>query len=412
MKGAHWEDIRKALGDEKPMSVTYIDESNETWFAVMNAGIYVWSDGTLYKDAVEAPTEVCDERRLFYHPQKSLYVELAVYEEEIGVLTCAVDNGFKRQFEFDVEDFSARCDHYTAVGFTPVGPWHLNPDQVVVREYRSATDKKVVRLDGNSVFVGSEETTCSDRSEAEYFVEESVGELLENGFEFVLIETMSARHQNPEEYAPPTAPEMAIWSEPKTAEDAVDQAMARLEELHRLFPKANAVLELLKHPEEDARAAEFANVEDILDLTWSDTISTEPAKNSFEYFRARYKTVTWAVLNCWNSASDYVNTFASDYGIGATCVVEIRDATALPPEWADDYGIPALIHLRTFSASMGFDVRFTSEAGEHPVVWFDHHEPEVLDEAPDPIEPFGFWLLNEVKSLTDELLPWLIRTQG
>ena len=122
--------------------------------------------------------------------------------------------------------------------------------------------------------------------------------------------------------------------------------------------------------------------------------------------------MTWAVLNCWNSASEYVRTFDSNYGNGARCVLEIRDATPLPSDWADVYGIPELVDIHTFSIDQGFDLRFTSDDGEHPVVEFDLHEPEVLAEAPDPIEPFGFWLLDTVKWNTAQLLPWLVRTQG
>ena len=87
MRAAHWKQIHEALKGEKPMTTTYIDEAEETWFTVMNKGLYVWSHGVLYKEAIKTPNRVCNKRCLFYHHQRSLYVELAVYGDK-GVLSC------------------------------------------------------------------------------------------------------------------------------------------------------------------------------------------------------------------------------------------------------------------------------------------------------------------------------------
>jgi len=231
MRTKHWEAIYKALGDEKPMSTTYIDEAEETWFAVAGNGIYVWSLGTLYKEAFVSPAKVCNERRVFYHHQNSLYVELAVYDD-VGVITCAVDNGYMRQFAFAPESIDTRCAHYQSMGFTRVGDWHLDSDQVVVREYRTHNDRRIVRVDGEALYIGHDEFFCVSRSEAEKLAEKRIAEFLEESFALVLIETMSAYHQNPEPLTPIELPTLTSWPTPKNAEEAVDQAMARLEEVH------------------------------------------------------------------------------------------------------------------------------------------------------------------------------------
>lgn len=413
MRGKHWEEIRAALGDEKPMSTTYIDEPGETWFAVMNAGIYVWSNGTLHKEAFQPPPLLCTERRVFYQPRKSLYVELAVYGD-VGVLTCAVDNGFNRQFPFDPTELAERCAHYESVGFARVGPWHLSQNQVVVREYRSKSDKAVLRVDGKTFLEGYEEVECSDRAAAEALAEERVAKLLQTGFQFVLVETMGARHQNPAPVTPPNVPKMATWPEPSTANEAVDQAMARLEELHRLFPAVTAVLELIKLPEEAARAASFVGGEFPKELCRAEIgEAPEPVKNSFEYFQARYQSITWAVLGTWNSADDYVDTFQSNFGHGAKCLMEIRDVSPFSEEWANDFDMPELTCLSPLDSDTVFDTRFTSEEGEHPVVRFDYQAfPKLRKGPPKTIQPFGFWLLERVTRLSKKVRPWLIKTQG
>lgn len=78
-----------------------------------------------------------------------------------------------------------------------MGAWHLSPTKIVVREFRSEKEKAVVSVNETSVFIGNEEFTCDDRSAAEILVEEKIEELLDNGWRFVLIETMRSRNKIP-----------------------------------------------------------------------------------------------------------------------------------------------------------------------------------------------------------------------
>lgn len=423
-KDAHWTQIEQALGDEKA-GYTYLDTPEECWFAVQDRGLRGWSRGELLLEVAEEPGSAPVARHVFHHLDEECFVELTEYPEGARRV-CAVDNGALFQTELDPAAIPELCAHYERLGFRRVNPWNLAEDTILWREYRVPTDRKqkvVVSVDGTTCHA-EESRECATREEAEALAEAQVVALHARGFRLRLMEQWEASESNPPVASAPPAPELRAYPEPSSAREAVDQAVARLTELHRALPKAHFVLEALSLPDEQGRLAELGHEHF---TTWypdmlgrwlaSADADVEGATSSYDYFRRRYGSLTWIVRS--GSPRELSTFYCGNVSGGGLSPLQIRDQDyGYLEELADAHDEPAYLKLNVFHGgwhdglSYAFDTRFTSPEGEHPIVDFDECEaPSMLSEAPAEIQPFGFWLLERVKELSAVVVPWVSRFQ-
>lgn len=418
----HWTQIKAALGDEKP-GYTYLDDPRECWFAVQGRGLCAWQRGQLFRERAASPASVPLARHVFHHLDEECLVELTEHTEG-GRIVFAIDNGAMFQAELDPSGFGALAEHYEELGFRRVNPWNLAADTVLWREYRQpggdAKSKVVVSVDGTGW--GAETwQECATRAEAEAAAEAHVLSLLAEGYRLVRMEQWEANEENPSVASAPAVPQLATYPEPESARAAVDQAVARLSELHRVLPKAHLVVELIELPEDRARLAALGH-EHFSEWyperlgRWLEPREAADAQSSFDYFVQRYGTLTWVVRP---GSPDELGTFyCGNVCGGGTSPLEIHphDYDCLE-ELAEANDEPGYLQLNVFHGgwhdglSYALDTRFRSDEGEHPLIPFDECEPELPEGPPAEIQPFGYWLLERVKELSAVALPWLSKFQ-
>ena len=148
----------------------------------------------------------------------------------------------------------------------------------------------------------------------------------------------------------------SIISIPRSNSFSIFQAVARVTELHNLFPRATAVLELIE-PSDEKRLKDF-ECKSLAEWfpervgRWRSAphINVDECKSSFDYFTRRYGSFTWTLLNCWLEP-DNVRTFNSNnvHG-GSNCVVAIEsnDTYGALTELAAEKKNPAIEKLVVF----------------------------------------------------------------
>lgn len=416
----HWIPIREALGAEEP-GYTYVDFPDECWFSIKDRGLRVWSQGVMHLDPAPTPVSVPRSRQVFFHYDEGCWVELTEYAEG-GRLICAVDNGAFFRAALDPSQFAAKAAHLGGLGFREVNAWNLSADTILWREYRrERTEKVVVSVDG-VVCSGREDATCDSREAAEARGEAEIRALLEDGYELVRMEQWDAQHENPPVASEPALPELRDYPEPQSANEAVDQAIARITELHRLLPNGHLVVELLDLPDAQPRLDALGH-EHFTEWyseqlgRWLEPGSGDGATSSFDYFVKRYGTLTWVVRS--GSPDDLPTFYVGNVCGGGLSPLQINSHDyGYLEEHADAMEEPRYLELNVFHGgwhdgmSYAFDTRFTSPDGEHPIIHFDECEPTDFDDtAPESIQPFGFWLLERVKETSAQLVPWLSRFQ-
>jgi len=385
----------------------------------------VWSRGLPllgHPTTPEIPAVCVVSREVLYHYAESLFVEFTDYGEGRTFLTCAVDNGFCRHHECDQASFSERIDRYLRAGFVRVGPWHLF-DKCVIRRnfFGSERRRAIARLDGTRVRIGDIDEEHPDRATAEAAMERAVADVLAAGIEYRQMETMRSSAKNPPDVTPLVLPSLDAWPEPTSANDAVDQAVARVTQLHNIFPRATMIMELVDLPKdqkrvEDLGGTHFARWFPKRVGYWRrhDYKPEDPPANSFDYLVQRYGTFTWCIPAPWLAPG--VDTFNSGntHG-GPRCIIAIEpNSYDALKEMSDAIGKPAIQKLNVFDGGWryAFDTRFTSPDGEHPIVPFCESEPTFFRGGILSIEPFGYWLLRQVKEASEAVLPWLARMSG
>jgi len=364
----------------------------------------------------------CQRRVVLYSYAKSLFVELSDYGDGVSVQTCAVDNnGYLRQLPLQPDQIDTLVEHYVALGFVRVGAWHLVEDRVVRRNFRLRGDDCVCVLDNVTVRAGEFRETCETRELAERLIEEKIAELATDGALLLAgIQTWPGAN-NPPPLTPVAAPSLTQWPQATSARQAVDQAVARATELHRLFPRGHAVLELLNLPDDDARAAEYGdqllqraatsvgrwrNIENDNDNN-DDAIEREDS--SWQYFRKRYGSFTWIVARM--SMPPQLSAPNHTY-LNQSCLISIEKEQAYPDidDMAEALDEPRVSQLHVFDGCWHYalDMNVTDANGEHPIVRFDESYPEFHTLGPNSgFKPFGYWLLERIENFTPELIRWL-----
>ena len=394
-----------------------IDEDDETWFWSSSNALRVHSRGTLYKDDVPLPQGGASRRQVFYRKRSHTFVEFSQYADGLFV-TFARNNGAMARALLPLEQREDWIAYYRSLGFRRVGRWHVTPETVLIREFRDRSDKVVLRVDGNHVVERGEDTPCSSREAAESHAEDAMASLLQRGFRLHLMETARGRHDNPDELEPIELPKLEDYPAPTSANDAVDLAVAKLTELHQLFDRAHFVVEILDLPEDRARLEALGHDDFFIRMhkerigRWRRTPQVDNAANSFEYFVQCYGSMTWIMSDTPDKLSCFYCGNVSGGGWSPLEVVaDDYDTSCL------DYIDPEMTRLHVFHGgwhngySYAFDTKYTSPQGEHPIVDFDEGCPELLEEEPDNIEPFGYWLLRRADELRAIVVPWLASMQ-
>lgn len=364
----------------------------------------------------------CSERRVFYHYRLMIYVELATHGE-VGLATCAEENGRLEQFEFDLAEVESRSKRLESGGFRRIGTWHHDENVGIIRTLVNDAEKVTFHISGTELSIENERMQFDDRATAEAEAETWLAELLADGYHLKRMWT-GRSVDNPPRVDPPKLPELDDLESPSSPHEAVDLAVSRLTELHRLFPNANMIMELTEagesarlenFPELDENSWQWQRLGRWLDLPEVDPLPT----NSFDYLIERYGTLSWFLAGDWRLPQE-VYTHRSNGHAGPTTPLEILPAETYPllEDLARYEDEPDYLELKLFMSDeecngFAFDTRFVSESGEHLIVWFEGHDGPALDGSEDDeIQPFGYWLLERVNVLTEALLPWLALIQG
>jgi hypothetical protein len=373
----------------------------------------------LYKGDVALPESPCLERRVYFHKRLGLFVEFSTYSEGLFV-TFAINNGAYVRVAMDSEKVDEWVGHYEGLGFRQVGAWHISPSTVIWREYRDFDNKAVVTIDGSELSVGGDKSSYPDRESAEAKAEEAAAELIGKGYWLQLMEEGRARHENPPELTPIEVPAMREYSAPGSAFEAVDQAVAKMTEVHELFTDAHFVTELLDLPADRARLEALGHDDFFTEMhserigRWRNPPTVEETSSSYDYFCRRYGSMTWIL---GDSPDDISCFYCGNVSGGGWSPLEIVDDDYDTGDLAEATGEDLLTKLHVFHGgwhhgqSYAFDTRYSSEEGEHPIVHFDECEPEMLSEEPEEIQAFGYWLLKRVDELLASGVPWLASVQ-
>lgn len=376
-------------------------------------------EDTFGQGPVDQPIESPVERHVFFHYSRMVYVEFMT-AGDVGVLTCAEENGRVGQTKFDTGELDTLRDQCKALGFLQIGPWHHDETTGIVRTYVNTAERAEFRVIGTTLHIESERAEFDARADAEAAAEKWIGELRQAGYYLRRMRT-SGGSGNPPRVEPPTIPELKPIAAPTTPHEAVDRAVERLTELHRLFPTTNMVMELttaedharLEHfPELDENSWQWQRLGRWLDAA---ELEENPA-SSFDYLIERYGTLSWFLAGDWALPRE-VATHRSNGHAGPTTPLEILPAETYPllEDLANYENEPDYLKLKLFMSDeecngWAFDTRFESN-GEFLIVWFEGHDGPALDGSEsDEIQPFGYWLWERVEELTEQLLPWLALT--
>lgn len=422
-KEALWERLKWLNEGE---SIYYVapnlDLPGETWFRGSGNTLRVFSVDTLHKGDVALPESLCLSRQVYYHKRHGLFVEFSEYASELFV-SFVVNNGAYVRVRLETSELDQRAKYYQDLGFRRIGAWHISPSVVLAREYRDGQNKSVLILDGNSVLINGEETCCTTRETAETLTEKKAAEFLHDGCWLHLMESWKARYDNPPELCPTQLPTLREYGPPDSSKDAVDMAIAKLAEIHHVFPDAHLLVELVDLPGDQLRLEALGHGEFFTQMhaerlgRWCKPPEVEfkTSTSSFDYFTKRYGSITWIMSDSPNELGCF---YCGNVSGGGWSPLEIRADEFDTSDLADAAGVAELVRLHVFHGgwhhghSFAFDTHFTSTANEHPIIGFDECEPKLLQDEPDEIEPFGFWLLRRVDDLLEVAVPWLASVQG
>jgi len=418
-----WDAINAIVAEKQYrfMYSNYLDTPEEKWLTLKStnddspwAGLAIWRDGELTVGG-EAPVPpkgvVCQRRVVLYDYANSLFVEMCDYGEGRGIQLIAVDNGYRQRVPLNTDDIDKLIQHYEKIGFVRVGAWHLLENKVIRRNNSLNRKSAVCILNNRTVEVGEFTETCETREEAEQLMEQKLAELVAEGGTLGGIESWRGSG-NPPPVTPLVLPELKQWPKPTSARDAVDQAVARVKELHDLFPRGNCVMEQLKLPDDKARADGFCSLNDPRVGEWHRDDRETPASDdsSWHYFRKKYGSLTWVNANTWMEPD--VDT-GKHMDNDASCLLSIEKEQSYNglEEMADAEEEPKILKLHVFDGCWRYAFDTTSvidKHGEHPIVDFDESEPQFFEGEPgDEFQAFGYWLLERVDEIIPKLVPWL-----
>lgn len=415
-----WERLQALNGGEKLYYVDpALDVPGEVWFTAAGNKMRVAKAGQLYRGEVSLPSAGPSRRELWHHARRDLFVEFLEFPSETYA-TLAHNNGSLLHLQLEHTQLEDWKQHYRRLGFRLVGSWHLNSFTRIARSYfNPEKGSAVVFVDGTQFGCRGKSQAaaeCSTREEAEQLAEAHCAGLCMSGYRLHRIEHEDSLKENPPTVTPAPRPVLASYRQPNTAYEAVDIAVARLTELHRVFPLSHLVVELLSLPADEARvdsvvrdAGFFCDLHADRIGQWQAPRPAPEAGSSFDYFVAKYGTLTWVFASTPQEGRDTLQCFyCGNVSGGGWSPLEIR---------ADEFEVeaPGLACLKVFHGgwhhghSFALDTRVADQNHEHPIVPFAESDSRLGE--PGEVVAFGHWLLRRVEKFSAVAVPWLATMQ-
>lgn len=411
-----WDELDALFETKVARIAPLVDAADEVWALRLDRFVYrllVWRDGRVIESCA-TPDSPVRRREAAFDLFRSTVIELEHGDETVvvrraqlnGALHTACEPAGPRGFERE-----------RALGFRPASAWEVPPFGRVHRQYLREREVWVISVAGDEVRqTGGARWHDDPRTErlgspdaAIARAEELIAERTRAGFALRLIELLDETQWHE---APPFTPS----ADPYTA---VDAAVEQIRALTRSQPRGHFVIEERDPVRDAAVLDELGYGEFFIDMhresfdRWSAIAAAPRAGSSFEYFLARYRSLTWIVGSC--VASGLPTFYCGNVSGGGWCCLELADldydtsgADGLYPDRGYARG-------RVFHGGWGrygyiMDTRVASAAGEHPIYRFSDDGPidrdDLMPETPaDPaaIEPFGCWLERHVHELVSEI---------
>ncbi|MCY1017093.1 hypothetical protein [Pyxidicoccus sp. MSG2] len=421
----HWKQIQKLNGGEPIYnSEPKFDMKDEVWFLVGTRELRVSSAGVLHKfdkKAHEAKGPITG-RFTLYRLREKLFVDVEVRGEQ-AVVRRGILNGADVSTRIAPSEVEPLLARYRAFGFKDGFPWNATKTLATRREYHRQKPFAAwtVEVHGNVLVDSARDTPAPSHEAAIALAEKRIRAKEKAGFRLYLIELMTSDHPNPEPKPPKGAParnplpKRAPVPKPKDAYEAVDAAVAMLEDLHERIPTAHFVTECLDLEADRKRvasveehAAFFLRMHKARVGRWAKAKPRKPKKNesSWDYFANVYGSITW-ILDGAADAGLEMFYCGNVTGGGWSCLEIDSDSDYSMDDQVEATGNEELENLFVFHGgwhqdrSWAFDQRVSSPGGEYAVIPFgDNLQDLPRPVKPERIVPFGLWLYKRVVALT------------
>ncbi len=412
-----------------PYLAALLDTPNEVWVRYQVGYRYVlavWRDGRVVnKVAHEAvPSSPVCARHIWWSIGAKLVIERVVHDDAVVVYRAHLNGPLHTSVEPPGNDLEPPS------GFREISPWEIPPFGRVHRQFVRYGDGEpvlgerpiaavwVVSVAGTEVRTSGGEgvpwhanqkvEACATRGDVIARHEQLVEEHMRAGYEMRMIEFLEATGHHP-------APPLVRTEDPYAA---VDAAMTRIQMLRATYPVGHFVVEELD-PVRDADVLRrhghdkfFTDMHAETFGRWTSIRDAPRAGSSFDYFLARYRSVTWIVAS--EMSQGLPMFYCGNVSGGGWCCLEVGDLGVDLEEF--DKAHPGLGYAtaRVFHGGWGctgfvFDQRVASPTGEHPSYPFSLDGPtdDLMPAQPVDsieIEAFGHWLEREVHKIGSEIV--------
>ncbi|MDX2090464.1 MAG: hypothetical protein SFX73_21580 [Kofleriaceae bacterium] len=398
-----------------------VETPREVWGRRRDGHAYVlevWRDGQRVEQVAPTalPTSPVRARQMAWSLSLGMAIEREVHDDAVVVRRLHLNGPVHTSIE------PAGATRELLRGFRDVSPWEIPPFGRFHRQFVRWVDGKadatrMLSVAGSEVRVSGgigkpwhhdpKHEPCASPEAAIARHEETAASLVRDGYTLRLIELLDATRYHP-------APPLTRTEDPY---DAVDMAMARIRELRAQYPAGHFCVEEID-PTRDAAILErhgysefFCEMHAERFGRWASIPEAPRTGSSFEYFLARYQSVTWIIADPISTGLPMF--YCGNVSGGGWCCLEIGDLEVDLEDTAEVHPGRGYEIARVFHGGWGrtgylFDRRVATPTGEHPIyeICLDGAIDELMPEqptAPETIEAFGHWLEREVHQIASEL---------
>lgn len=399
-----------------------VETPREVWGRRVDKYVYVlevWRDGThLDRVASEAlPTSPVRARHMAWAISLGMAIEREVHDDVVVVRRLHLNGPVHTSLE------PAGASFELPPGFREVSPWAIPPFGRFHRQFVRWIDGKpdgmrTISIAGSEVRVSGgvgkpwdhdpKHEQCASPEAAIVRHEEIAAELVRDGYTLRLIEILDGTRRHP-------TPPLVRTEDPY---DAVDAAMARIRALRAQYPHGHFCVEEIDPVRDKAilddhgYGAFFREMHEEGFGRWAAIPEAPCTGSSFEYFLARYQSVTWIIANAISTGLPMF--YCGNVSGGGWCCLDVGDLAVDLEDTAASHPGRGYETARVFHGGWGrtgylFDRRVATPTGEHPIyeICLDGPIDELMPEQPvepDTIEAFGHWLEREVHVIASELV--------